>query len=395
MVRKFAVMAGCAGTITAIACGGNGGSDFGDNPNGKPTDGVDGSSPGKLGDGGNNPTGSGMHTDGGGGDGGVGNVTNVAPDSGCASATSGATRPPAYLVFMYDRSISMGDKVGPTTSKWDACQTALDGFFASASSNIHASLTFFGKDAHATTADCSGSSYATPDVSMRALPDSTDFSAAIANTGPSTDTPTVAAEQGAIKYAQSVAAGLTDGGKVAIVLVTDGDPLFCGNNNTVANVAAEASAVAATIPTYVVGIGDSLRNLNDIASAGKTGSAILVSTNDPGSLTSSLQSALGSIAKSQLGCNYGLPAPPAGQTLDVNAVNVDYTPSGMAQRTLPYSADCANGSGWHYDSTSAPKTIVMCPTICDTLKGDSGGKVDIVFGCTTTVTAGGTLPIIK
>jgi hypothetical protein len=320
-------------------------------------------------------------------------VGNVTPGSACATASAGATRPPTYLAIMYDRSLSMNEKTGGV-SKWDACQTALDAFFAAPSSaGIHASLTFFGKDANSTTADCTASSYETPDVPMGPLPNATTYSKAIAGTGPSTDTPTVAAEQGAIHYAQQVKAGLKDNGKVAIVLVTDGEPLFCDRfNNTLDAVSAAASAVAATIPTYVVGIGDNLTNLNKIAAAGKT-KAILVSTSSPDGLTGQLQAALGSIAKSQLGCEYALPPPPAGHMLDVNAVNVDYTPSGAAQKTLPYSADCANGGGWHYDSTSAPTTVVMCPTICDTLKGDSGGKIDIVFGCTTSVTAGGSLPL--
>ena len=35
----------------------------------------------------------------------------------------------------------------------------------------------------------------------------------------------------------------------------------------------------------------------------------------------------------------------------------------------------------------------MCPTICTTLQNDtSGGKVDIVFGCSTAVTGGGPPP---
>jgi hypothetical protein len=285
---------------------------------------------------------------------------------------------------------------GSGTTKWGASQKALDNFFASpGSSGIHASLTFFGMDASLSStpnANCGATPYETPEVAMEPLPNATDFSNAIAKTSPSTNTPTVGAEAGAIVYAQNVAASLKDGGKVAIVLVTDGDPDFCGSGNTVSAVAAEASKVAATIPTYVVGIGNSLTNLKTIASAGGT-TAILVNTGSPDQLTGDLQAALGNIAKSQLGCNYALPAPPAGQTLDVNAVNVDYTPAGMATQTLPYSADCANANGWHYDSTSAPTTVVMCPTVCNTLKADDTGKVDIVFGCTTTVTPGGSLPL--
>jgi hypothetical protein len=324
----------------------------------------------------------------------VGTVSGVTPGSACATSNAGATRPPTYLVFMYDRSLSMSETLsGGGGTKWDACKTALTDFFADpASTGIQASLTFFGIDKDSTTKDCSAGTYVTPQVAMRPLPNSTDFANAIKGTSPSTDTPTYAAEQGAIQYAQQVKSGLKNNEKVAIVLVTDGDPLFCGKDNTVTNVASAASGVKATIPTYVIGIGDSLDNLKTIASAGGT-TAILVSTKTPSQLSADLEKALGSIATAQLGCDYGLPSPPAGQTLDVNTVNVNYTASGAAQKTLTYSADCADPNGWHYDSTSAPSKISMCPTICDALKADVGGKVDIIFGCTTTVGAGGSLPV--
>jgi hypothetical protein len=150
---------------------------------------------------------------------------------------------------MYDRSKSMNDKVGGTT-KWNACEAGLSNFFAAqSSSGIHASLTFFGKDIGASNADCSASSYATPQVAMAPLPNASSYSGALAATGPSTDTPTLPALQGAIAYAQKVKAGLTDGGKVAVVLVTDGDPNGCSGNSVQA-VHDAAAAVAATIPTY-------------------------------------------------------------------------------------------------------------------------------------------------
>jgi hypothetical protein len=290
---------------------------------------------------------------------------------------------------MYDRSGSMDDSVGGGLTKWEACKSALEGFFASPSSaGIHASLTFFGTDADPTKSDCSSSSYVTPQVEMQALPDANTFSSQLDATKPSTDTPTLAAIQGAIQYAQTIKP--TDGGKVAVVLVTDGDPEGC-SGNSVSAVAKEAAAVADAIPTYVVGIGSSLSNMQAMAAGGGT-KAILVDTTSPTQVTTDLQNALGTIAASQLGCEYGFPAPPAGQTLNVDAVNVDYTPASGAQTTLSYSADCSDTNGWHYDNNQNPTQVVMCSSICDTLKKDTGGKVDIIFGCTTTARDGG-LPV--
>lgn len=62
-------------------------------------------------------------------------------------------------------------------------------------------------------------------------------------------------------------------------------------------------------------------------------------------------------------------------------------------QTLPYSADCSNGSGWHYDNAAAPKEVVMCAASCSTLKADvTGGKIDIVFGCAISAPPGTELP---
>jgi hypothetical protein len=149
--------------------------------------------------------------------------------------------------------------------------------------------------------------------------------------------------------------------------------------------------VADTIPTYVVGIGSSLSNMQAMAAGGGT-KAILVDTTSPTQVTTDLQNALGTIAASQLGCEYGFPSPPAGQTLNIDAVNVDYTPASGKQTTLSYSADCSDANGWHYDNNQNPTQIVMCPSSCDTLKKDSGGKVDIIFGCSTAAGDGG-LPV--
>jgi hypothetical protein len=380
MLRRVAVTSCVIAFVSSVvACGGGIGSIFGggDNNNGNSDNSTGG-----------NGFGNGNGSGGPGGGGTVGTVGGVTSGSACATSSAGTTRPPAYLVFMYDRSGSMNDKVGGGQTKWEACKTGLENFFSSASSSgIHASLTFFGQDSNGSNADCSAASYATPEVAMTPLP-SMAFSAQIDATKPSTDTPTLAAIQGAIQYAQTIKP--TDGGKVAVVLVTDGDPHNC-NGNSVQAVASAAATVASTIPTYVVGIGSSLANMQAMAAGGGT-TAILVNTTTPTQVTADLENALGSIAASQLGCQYGLPAPPAGQTLDVDAVNVDYTPSGAAQTTLAYSADCSDPNGWHYDSNQNPTQIIMCSSICDTLKKDQGGKVDIIFGCSTAAGDGG-LPV--
>ncbi len=303
-------------------------------------------------------------------------VQNITPGSACASSHAGAAQKPIALVFMMDRSGSMGGS--DIDAKWNAAAAALQTFYGEASaSKIRASLAFFAQDA-----ECTDAAYTTPAVAMRALPNATPFSDALGAVVPSGGTPTLPALRGAIAYAQSVKAAAAPDETVAIVLVTDGDPNDCAS--TPDNVAAEAAKVADTIKTYVVGVGSLAQNLDVIARGGGTGSHIQVDTSSADVTAAELRAAISRIKAAALGCTYALPMPPSGDALDVDMVNVDYTPAGGAVSTLPYSQDCLDLSGWHYDDPSAPTRIVICPDACYELQHDtSGGQVDVVFGCVT------------
>lgn len=375
-------IAGVLVAFAAVACGSSNDSTFGDPNGGTDPNGTSGGNTAFGGTSGGTVDPNGGTS--GGTSGGVGTVKPVSATDACASSNAGVDALPIYLVFMVDKSGSMGG--GSLGVKWTPAVAALKSFFADATSaNIHASLAFF-KSAN----ECSVGSYATPAVAMKALPDSTAFAASLDANSPGGGTPTLPAEQGAVQYAQSVAAGLTAGEKVAVVLVTDGDPNDC--NSTPGNVAAAAATVAATIKTYVIGVGPDAASLDQIATGGGTAPHIQVNTTSAATTAADLKTAIGKIKAAQLSCDYTLPPPPSGKTIDVNAVNVNYT-TGGATNTLGYSADCSNPGGWHYDSTTAPTKIIMCPTICTTLQNDtSGGKIDIVFGCSTAVTNGGPPP---
>jgi uncharacterized protein YegL len=378
-------IAGVLVAVAAVACGSSNDSTFGD-PNGggggDPNAGTSGNTAfGGTSGGVVDPNGGSS----GGTSGGVGAVKPVSATDACASSNAGVDALPIYLVFMVDKSGSMGGSA--MSVKWTPAVAALKDFFADPSSaNIHASLTFFKSNN-----ECNVGSYATPAVAMTALPQTTSFAAALDANSPNGGTPTLPAEQGAVQYAQTVAATLKAGEKVAVVLVTDGDPNDC--SSTAANVAAAAATVASTIKTYVIGVGTEVAKLDQIATGGGTAPHIQVNTTSAATTSSDLRAAIGKIKAAQLSCDYTLPPPPSGKTIDVNAVNVNYTTGGMTN-TLGYSADCSNASGWHYDSTTTPTKIIMCPTICTSLQNDtSGGKIDIVFGCSTAVTGGGPPPV--
>jgi hypothetical protein len=303
--------------------------------------------------------------------------SDAGPGGACVSTSAKASVVPVDLVFMFDRSGSMD-----SDNKWGACAQGLEAFFGDpGSKGMRASLQYFPVDNSFPFGNeaCEEKSYHATAVSMRPLPDAASFNGSINAKSPTDKggTPTLPAIQGAIAYSKDILAQ-SPGHKVAIVLVTDGDPRDCGSD--VQGVSNEAAAVAATIPTYVVGVGD-LPNLDAIAKAGGTQKAVVVTTGNPQKTTQDLLAALVQI-KGGLACSLPIPAPPNGEKLDPNAVNVRYTSAGGQPDTLSYDKSCANGVGWHYDNPSAPTKVELCPASCAAANQVSG-QVDILFGCAT------------
>ncbi len=291
----------------------------------------------------------------------------------CATSKASAEPSPVYLVVMYDRSGSMDDN-----GKWPACKGAMKAFFsASESRGMSASLHFFPQ--HGT---CDPTVFAAPAVGMTALPD-TRFGDVLDQTSLDDGTPTRPALEGAVAYADQIAASQGSDGKVAIVLVTDGQPNVC--DSSVGAVSLVAKSALSKYPTYVVGIGNT-GNLDQIAQAGGTSKAFVVSGTDPGKTQDDLVRAMADIRQSALSCDYKIPLPPAGETLDKDKVNVVYSPKGGAAQTLSYNATCSGGSGWRYDDASAPTRILMCEGSCGTIKSQPG-QVDVAFGCATRTAA--------
>jgi len=167
--------------------------------------------------------------------------------------------------------------------------------------------------------------------------------------------------------------------KVAVVLVTDGEPAQC-QGNSVEAIAAAAAAVAGTIPTYVIGVG-SLTSLHQIAQGGGTQAAFIVSLADPQQTRTELLTAIEEIRGRSISCDLELPAPPAGKTLDPDKVRVELAGSGQAPAELPFDATCANGQGWHYDDPANPQRILLCEGTCTSAKADVQARLDVVFGC--------------
>jgi hypothetical protein len=272
----------------------------------------------------------------------------------------------------------MGDGInGDRTLKWDPVTDALDAFFQDpASTGVSASLTFF---PHPNDV-CNPSAYFTPAVGMRGLPE-LSFGMAMDLVSPGGNTPTRPAVLGLIDYVAE--ARLKDPSqRYAMVLVTDGEPDTC--NSSVNNVALELAKVASETPTYVIGVGQSLASLDQLAMSGGTDKATLVEVGDAQATKTQFLAALDAIRGLVLTCNFAIPAPPMGMSIDYQQVNITFTPGGGTPSLVPYDKDCAGtGPGWRYDDPMNPKEVQLCPASCAAARDDRDSKLDLLFGCTT------------
>ncbi|MDF3071152.1 MAG: hypothetical protein K0R38_6753 [Polyangiaceae bacterium] len=315
----------------------------------------------------------------------------------CASATEQAELAPVYLVFLLDESGSMGDgKYGDRKQKWDPVTSALNAFFADpASAGITASLSLFPLNQNKTqsAADsnmgpaCDASAYVTPEVVPTALPDTTTFKDAIAKLDPPNEygTPTFPAIVGTIQYAESLLQE-DSSRKVAVVMVTDGEPTECtskdaSKTNNIKNTAAAAAAVADHLPTYVIGVGAELASLKAIAEGGGTEDAFIVSLDDPEQTRTDLLDAINLIRGKAISCELAIPAPPAGKKLDPNKVNVHFEGAAGTDVSLVYGTECTGKTQWRYDDETTPSKILLCEETCQAVKADPKGALGVEFAC--------------
>jgi hypothetical protein len=92
-----------------------------------------------------------------------------------------------------------------------------------------------------------------------------------------------------------------------------------------------------------------------------------------------LRDGLAQIAGQVVSCSYSLPTPPAGKTINPEAVNVVLTAnSGSTELVL---RDDMGGctEGWQYTNNQ----VVLCDATCNRAKSEAGGRVALHFGCST------------
>lgn len=245
---------------------------------------------------------------------------------------------------------------------------------------------------------CDAAQYGTADVEFDVLNGSAAaLQASIAMITPSGGTPTAPALQGAIDHASAWATA-NPTHKVVTVLATDGLPTSCNPVDipSIAQIAQTGANASPSVLTFVIGVfaGNDMnaqQNLDAIAMAGGTTSAFLIDANQ--NVTQAFIDALNAIRGTKLDCEYLVPAPPPGEKLDYNKVNVEHTAPGAAMpETIFYVTDASGcdpvTGGWYYDADPAkggtPTKIQMCPATCDSFSA-KGGQVDIRLGCQTEI----------
>ena len=413
----------------AGACGSSGDGD-GDGAGGKGGGGKGGSSGSgnASGSGGNAGTFGGSSGSGNGGPGGEGGEGGEGTDT-CAASKQEAELTPANLLFVIDKSGSMncnppeGDEALNARcanfprkedlslpSKWDVTIDALTNALDSLAEqpNVGAGLMLFPVPERA-PAQSSGRAKSCfvdgeADVTVGDLDTSnrSELGDVLDAVNPEGETPIVGATILGYKY---LSEAIRDGdleGNHFVVLLTDGaETCEPGQLSDLVN-RDVPNARLWNIRTFVIGAPGSEQArslLSQIAWEGGTASSTSCShggaradrgdchfdMTESTDLAADLNAALQEISRTKiLSCEYAVPENPDGTGVDLNKVNVTFTPGGGDAERIPQTdGDCDTDDGWQYSPDFAK--IRLCGGVCDRVQADAEGEVSIELGCPTVV----------
>jgi hypothetical protein len=249
-------------------------------------------------------------------------------------------------------------------------------------------------------AGCAANLYETPIVPIADLPGVMPaLESTMAGIVPQGTTPTTPAVTGALAHLRARAM-TNPNRKPVLVLATDGLPTECAGSNSIAQAVAALGAGQMgmpAIPTYVIGVFSSAQimrsgmTLQEFATAGGTGMPFLLTTGND--LSQRFLDAIKQIRGAALGCEFTIPTPAVGETVDFDKLNVRVnSPAGPMDAGLPgedlvyvgTAAGCdATRGGWYYDAdpnTALPTRVLLCDASCKKVKMP-GVSVDLEVGC--------------
>lgn len=345
-----------------------------------------------------------------GGDAGA-NGSSVSRDDACATSTDTARPLPSLLQLVVDTSGSMDwppgwepatpdDSKPPGATKWEITRDALLEAIDSLPAEAAVGVSFYPNVAQEDDT-CLLNDVALP-IQLLGNGNSDArqaWRAAAANVDPVGATPT----HGAYLFGLQLLTASPLPGNEFLLLITDGTPTCtldcaCTEDNQPVDsqplLDEAATALASGVRTFVIGSPgseDTRDVLSRLASNGGTAKANCSDTgpnfchfdmtNEP-DLAEALGRALQQIATSLRSCEYPIPAPPTGQALDPDLVNVLFTSKAGATETIardPSASDCSEG--WQYSADG--QNIVLCGDACNHVRVDPESTVEVLFGCET------------
>ena len=307
---------------------------------------------------------------------------------GCVGEVFEGEGVPLDIQIIFDQSGSMATVIDETTgeTRMDAVYRALDAFSADTESiGLGVGLSFFGYMPIGATS-CDPDDYDTAAVSIAPLPESADaLLAALRGAAPTGETPTAAAIEGGCRLSMAHQAQ-NPGRAVVNLLVTDGEPKApVTSKSTTCNPTLSEAVLAAQvclndgagIPTYVLGVGPSLDNLNQIAAAGGTEHAYLVADDSSSGVLDALNQVR---TTAQIPCEIPIDDTAEGLHYERTNVVTQDADCNLSQLTRVDSEASCDAGGFYFDRPDAPSTIVLCESTCGQLK-QPRTKLLYAIGC--------------
>ena len=352
--------------------------------------------------------------------GGTGGQSAIA-DGGCAESTLSAEQTKANVLFVIDKSGSMNCCPPPVTdsatcesfpvqgncvqSKWHITRDALGGVLndMEQAGNVSAGIMMFPVIGGT---DCARSTAADVPIQLLDATHNATLQSFLAGVVPEGSTPLVGSTIGAYQYLTSAAVrSLLVGANTFVVLVTDGAESCMADVESLISQA--PTALSVNIRTFVIGAPGSETasgTLSRLAAAGGTSRTPTCDSSgaDPAPGTechfdmttatdfaAELRAAFATISqRSELTCEFLVPESQTNQQVDLDKVNVNFTPgdgSGLVKILQDQQSNkpCAEAEGWQYAENSTK--IVLCGDICQRVSSDLRGQVNILLGCDTEI----------
>jgi Mg-chelatase subunit ChlD len=340
-----------------------------------------------------------------------GDGASVSRDDACATSTDPATALPAVVQLVVDTSGSMDwppgwapespdDSKPPGATKWEITRDALLTAVEALPDDVALGVNFYPNVQQEDTT-CLLNRVAVP-LTLLAGPGSKARGAwetALDEVDPVGATPT----HGAYRFGLTQLSSSKLPGNRFLLLITDGTPTctldcMCTENNEPVDsqplLDEAAAALTDGIRTFVIGSPGSEDTRDVLSRLARVGGTAEPGCSDDGpnychfdmttepDLAGGLARALDQIAVDLRSCEYAIPAPPTGQTLNRDQVNVLYTPDGGTTETIardPSTTEC--NQGWQY--TADGRNIVLCGDTCAAVRGDPSSSIEVLFGCQT------------